>query len=82
MEIRKFVPLGCSDLTENEAFFITVSRHWQNSGPTRKVAEQSLVVLLRNDRLYDGLQPLFELFHTFPEKDENTRRRDSAEVSR
>ena len=37
--------------------------------------------MLRNDRLYDGLQPLFELFHTFPEQDEDTRRRDSAVLS-
>ncbi len=47
----------------------------------RKVAEQSLITLLQNDRLYDGLQPLFELFHTFPEQDEDTRRRDSAVLS-
>jgi len=46
--------------------------------PTRTAAERNLVQLLRNDELLEALEPLFELFRTFPIQESDNNRRDSA----
>ena len=74
-------PLGFSDLSDEESFVVTVFRHWRDSGPTRNAAEQRLCAYLRHDRLYGGLQPLFELFETFPSCHASVGKQHSALLS-
>ncbi|WP_432349207.1 hypothetical protein WMC41_23725 (plasmid) [Shinella yambaruensis] len=65
METINFTPLGFSDLTSDEAFVVSVFRHWQSCGSTCKEAEGSLTEMLKNDRLHEGLLSLFDLLERF-----------------
>jgi len=78
METIEFTPLGFSDLTSDEAFVISVFRHWQSTGMTCKEAESSLTGMLKNDRLHDGLQLLFDLFGTLPDWHRRKPKSDSS----
>ena len=49
MEFSDFTPLGFSDLTSEEAFVVSVFRHWQSSGSSCREAENSPTDLLKND---------------------------------
>lgn len=68
METIDFTPLGFSDLSSDEAFVVSVFRHWRSSDTTRNEAESDLAGMLENDRLCDGLQLLFDLFGTLPDQ--------------
>lgn len=78
MKASDFIPLGFSDLTDDEAFVVSVFRHWQSCGVTCTEAESSLSQLLKNDRLYNGLRLLFDLFGTLPDQHRRTTKNDSA----
>jgi hypothetical protein len=78
MKASDFIPLGFSDLTDDEAFVVSVFRHWQSCGATCEEAESSLAELLRNDRLYNGLRLLFDLFGTLPGQHRRTMKNDSS----
>ncbi|MEM9707933.1 MAG: hypothetical protein AAF871_04020 [Pseudomonadota bacterium] len=55
-------PLGFSDLTSDEEFFIILFRDWQRRGPTRAVAEHALARFLLEDRVYPALNSVFSAF--------------------
>lgn len=78
METVDFTPLGFTDLTSDEAFVVSVFRHWQSCGSTCEEAESSLTDMLKNDRLYDGLLLLFDLFGTLPDQHRRETKNDSS----
>ncbi|GLR54502.1 hypothetical protein KYK30_06860 [Shinella yambaruensis] len=78
METINFTPLGFSDLTSDEAFVVSVFRHWQSCGSTCKEAEGSLTEMLKNDRLREGLLSLFDLFGTLPDQNRRRTKNDSS----
>lgn len=78
MEFSDFTPLGFSDLTSEEAFVVSVFRHWQSNGSSCREAESSLTDLLKNDRLHPGLQMLFDLFGILPERHRRRTKNDSS----
>lgn len=78
MEFSDFTPLGFSDLTSEEAFVVSVFRHWQSSGSNCRGAESSLTDLLKNDRLHHGLEVLFDIFETLPERHRRRAKNDSS----
>jgi hypothetical protein len=71
-------PLGFSDLTNDEAFVVSVFRHWQYCAPACDEADRSLINMLSGDRLYDGVQPLLDLFKALPEWHRRKTRNDSS----
>ncbi|MEM9130352.1 MAG: hypothetical protein AAGA97_11605 [Pseudomonadota bacterium] len=58
-------PLGFSDLTPDEEFFIVLFRDWQRRGPTRAVAEHALARILQSDNFYPVLSGIFSSFGKF-----------------
>lgn len=78
METSEFIPLGFSDLTSDEAFIVSVFRHWQSCGSTCREAESSLTEMLKNDRLHSGLLLLFDLFRMLPDQHKRKAKTDSA----
>ncbi|MGD1888065.1 MAG: hypothetical protein ACFB01_13270 [Cohaesibacteraceae bacterium] len=81
MENSEFTPLGFSDLTDDESFIVSVFRQWRGIGPARSIAEHHLATWLRDDVLHEGLQPLFELFVTLPEREKGVPMSDSSVLS-
>ncbi len=81
METSKFTPLGFSDLTSDEAFVVSVFRHWQSCGTTCREAETSLSDMLQHDRLHHGLLSLFDLFATLPDQHGRRFKNDSSLLS-
>ncbi|MEM9027623.1 MAG: hypothetical protein AAGC70_04570 [Pseudomonadota bacterium] len=81
MENSELAPLGYADLTGDEAFIVTVFRHWQMIGPTHAVAERRLCMQLRKDQLYDGFVALFEIFRNVPLEEGRTERNSSGVLS-
>jgi hypothetical protein len=78
MQTLNSTPLGFSDLTSDEAFIVSVFRHWQACGATHQDAENGLTNLLRNDPLHDGLRLLFDLFGTLSDQDKCKQGNDSS----
>ena len=78
MEVIDSTPLGFSDLNDDEAFVISIFRHWQYTGSACKAEENSMMTLLKNDRLYAGLKPLLKFFETLPEQHRSRQKNDSA----
>ena len=66
MTVSHAMPLGLSDLTDDEYFVISVFRQWQRTCLTNEIAKGHLQEALRKDRLYPALQPLFKLFASLP----------------
>ncbi|MEM9330646.1 MAG: hypothetical protein AAGA53_04925 [Pseudomonadota bacterium] len=81
MESTEFQPLGFSDLTEDESFIISIYRDWRRHWPASVLAERRLTERLRNDCLYDGLEPLFQLFRMYCQKEVFPQENNSALLS-
>ena len=60
--------LGFFDLNDEESFVVLVFRHWLASGRAYE-ALSDLTEVLQDDRLRDGLKPLFEVFQSFEDFD-------------
>ncbi|MEM9605697.1 MAG: hypothetical protein AAGA11_22755 [Pseudomonadota bacterium] len=54
------VPIGFSDLTDDEGLVVMLYRDWQRLGPPRAVAEHAIARALKADALYPWLGPLFD----------------------
>ena len=66
MSMAERVPLGFSDLTQDECLVIALFRKWHRMGPTRAIAEHRLACLLQADTIHPALDSLFRLFSAFP----------------
>ncbi|MEM9292254.1 MAG: hypothetical protein AAGD01_11285 [Acidobacteriota bacterium] len=64
MPLSQPVPLGLSDLTQDECLIVSISRAWLRLGPTYAVAEHSIARLLQTDRIYPALDALFDTFRS------------------
>lgn len=81
MENSRLASLGYADLTDDEAFIVTVFRYWQMIGPTHAVAERRLSMQLRRDKLNGGFLALFDIFKTVPRPHEHTEQNESGVLS-
>lgn len=67
MSTAQQIPLGFSDLTQDECLLIALFRRWCSIGPTRAIAEHRLASLLQADDIHPALDSLFRLFGKLPQ---------------
>ncbi|MEM1384182.1 MAG: hypothetical protein AAF713_08580 [Pseudomonadota bacterium] len=71
------IPLGFSDLTQDEQLLVAVYRDWRGLGPTVSIAEHAIARTLRRDKLYQALEPLFDVFRQVAAPEQRAAPQDS-----
>ena len=65
MEQYNIVPLGFSDLNQNESLLISIFRKWYQERKHTNKVENSIKELLKKDKIYTALEEVFSFFRRF-----------------
>ena len=65
MEKYNTVPLGFSDLNQDESLLISIFRKWYQERKERNKVESTIKELLIKDKIYSALEDIFTFFRHF-----------------
>ena len=65
MEQHNTIPLGFSDLNQDESMLISIFRVWYTQKESQDEIEASLQMLLKEDKIYPALTDVFHFFRRF-----------------
>lgn len=64
-DVRKVVPLGFSDLNQDELLLVSIFRIWYRQKQNLDAIESSILLRLREDKIYPALKDVFVFFRSF-----------------